>query len=310
MDRRPRDAHAGRRARKAPAHGRARCAPARRIGQDEALRAVSDAVRRNRAGLGDPNRPIGSFIFLGPTGVGKTELCKALASFLFDDDNAMVRIDMSEYMEKHAVSRLGRRAPPGYVGYDEGGQLTEAVRRRPYSGSFCSMKSKKPTPMYSTYPLAGIGTTAASPTGRAVPSDFPQHRASMHDLECGFSESMASNTAGEPMKRMRELAQVMKPGATSIFRPEFLNRHRRRSSSSETPCPQPNSSTVILDVQLAPPSQASRRPEDKPGARPDRARLAGERGVRPGVWRAAAETRDPAQLAEPAGEPAAGGVGA
>jgi ATP-dependent Clp protease ATP-binding subunit ClpB len=102
------------------------------VGQDEAVAAVSNAIRRSRAGLGDPDRPIGSFIFLGPTGVGKTELAKALAEFLFDTERAMVRIDMSEYMEKHAVSRL-IGAPPGYVGYDEGGQLTEAVRRRPYS---------------------------------------------------------------------------------------------------------------------------------------------------------------------------------
>ena len=102
------------------------------IGQDEALEAVANAVRRARAGLQDPNRPIGSFIFLGPTGVGKTETAKALAEFMFDDERAMVRLDMSEYMEKHAVARM-IGAPPGYVGYDEGGQLTEAVRRRPYS---------------------------------------------------------------------------------------------------------------------------------------------------------------------------------
>jgi ATP-dependent Clp protease ATP-binding subunit ClpB len=101
------------------------------IGQREAVEAVSNAVRRSRAGLQDPNRPIGSFIFLGPTGVGKTETARALAEFLFDDEQAMVRIDMSEYMEKHAVARL-IGAPPGYVGYEEGGQLTEAVRRRPY----------------------------------------------------------------------------------------------------------------------------------------------------------------------------------
>ncbi len=101
------------------------------VGQREAVEAVSTAVRRARAGLQDPNRPIGSFIFLGPTGVGKTELTKALAAFLFDDETAMVRIDMSEYMEKHSVARL-IGAPPGYVGYEEGGALTEAVRRRPY----------------------------------------------------------------------------------------------------------------------------------------------------------------------------------
>jgi ATP-dependent Clp protease ATP-binding subunit ClpB len=102
------------------------------IGQDEAVSAVSNAIRRSRSGLSDPNRPIGSFLFLGPTGVGKTELARALAEFIFDDERAMVRIDMSEYMEKHSVARLVG-APPGYVGYDEGGQLTEAVRRRPYS---------------------------------------------------------------------------------------------------------------------------------------------------------------------------------
>jgi ATP-dependent Clp protease ATP-binding subunit ClpB len=101
------------------------------VGQQEALRAVSDAVRRSRAGLGDPQRPIGSFLFLGPTGVGKTETCRALAEFLFDTEEALIRLDMSEYMEKHAVSRM-IGAPPGYVGYDEGGALTEAVRRRPY----------------------------------------------------------------------------------------------------------------------------------------------------------------------------------
>ena len=101
------------------------------IGQDRAIEAVSDAIRRARAGLKDPNRPIGSFIFLGPTGVGKTELAKALAEFMFDDEEAMVRLDMSEYQERHTVSRM-IGSPPGYVGYDEGGQLTEAVRRRPY----------------------------------------------------------------------------------------------------------------------------------------------------------------------------------
>ena len=102
------------------------------IGQDEAIKAVSRAIRRARAGLKDPKRPIGSFIFLGPTGVGKTELARALAEALFGDEDAMIRIDMSEYMERHTTSRLVG-APPGYVGYDEGGQLTEKVRRRPYS---------------------------------------------------------------------------------------------------------------------------------------------------------------------------------
>lgn len=102
------------------------------VGQDEAVVAVANAVRRGRAGISDPKRPLGSFMFLGPTGVGKTELGRALAGFLFDDEAAMIRLDMSEYMEKHTVARL-IGAPPGYVGYEEGGQLTEAVRRRPYA---------------------------------------------------------------------------------------------------------------------------------------------------------------------------------
>src|SRR5207302_7586146 len=102
------------------------------VGQDEAVRLVSDAIRRSRSGLSDPNRPYGSFLFLGPTGVGKTELCKALAEFLFDSEQHLIRIDMSEFMEMHSVARL-IGAPPGYVGYEEGGYLTEAVRRKPYS---------------------------------------------------------------------------------------------------------------------------------------------------------------------------------
>ena len=120
------------RARWPSSSGWRRCSTERVVGQEEAVSAVASAIRRSRAGLSDPNRPIGSFLFLGPTGVGKTELAKALAEFLFDDERAMVRIDMGEYQEKHTVARL-IGAPPGYVGYDEGGQLTEAVRRRPYA---------------------------------------------------------------------------------------------------------------------------------------------------------------------------------
>ncbi len=113
-------------------------------------RIVTDAIIRSKAGIKDPTKPIGSFLFLGPTGVGKTELAKALAASLFDDEQNMVRIDMSEYMEKYSVSRL-IGAPPGYVGYEEGGQLTEAVRRRPYSVLFFSMRSRRLTRMYSMY---------------------------------------------------------------------------------------------------------------------------------------------------------------
>ena len=136
------------------------------IGQDEAVRLVSEAILRSRAGISDPNRPIGSFLFLGPTGVGKTQLAKTLAKTLFDDENNMVRIDMSEYMEKYSVSRL-IGAPPGYVGYEEGGQLTEAVRRRP-ARLFCSMRSKRPHPMSLTSCFR-CWMTAESPTLRVVP---------------------------------------------------------------------------------------------------------------------------------------------
>jgi ATP-dependent Clp protease ATP-binding subunit ClpB len=128
------------------------------VGQEEAIIAVSNAVRRARSGLQDPNRPIGSFIFMGPTGVGKTELARALAEFMFDDEQAMIRLDMSEFMEKHTVARL-IGAPPGYVGYEEGGYLTEAVRRGPIAWC-CSMRSKRPTRTCSTR-FCRYWTTAA-----------------------------------------------------------------------------------------------------------------------------------------------------
>ena len=129
------------------------------VGQDEAVEAVANALRRARSGLQDPNRPIGSFVFLGPTGVGKTELARALAEFMFDDERAMVRLDMSEYQERHTVARLVG-APPGYVGYEEGGQLTEAVRRRPVLGASSSTRSRRRTPRSSTC-CCRSSTTAA-----------------------------------------------------------------------------------------------------------------------------------------------------
>ena len=137
------------------------------IGQEQAIEAIANAVRRARAGLQDPNRPIGSFIFLGPTGVGKTELARSLAEFLFDDETHMVRIDMGEYMEKHSVSRLVG-APPGYVGYDEGGQLTEAVRRRPYSVVLFDEIEKAHPDVFNT--LLRCSTTGGSPTDRGARS--------------------------------------------------------------------------------------------------------------------------------------------
>ena len=149
------------------------------VGQDEAIEAVASALRRSRAGLQDPDRPIGTFLFLGPTGVGKTELARALAEFMFDSQDAMIRIDMSEYMEKHSVSRLVG-APPGYVGYEEGGQLTEAVRRRPYAVVLLDEIEKAHSDVFNTL-LAGDGRR---PSDRWPGPDggLQEHRAD-HDLE-------------------------------------------------------------------------------------------------------------------------------
>jgi ATP-dependent Clp protease ATP-binding subunit ClpB len=168
---------------------------ARVVGQDEAVSAVANAIRRNRAGLSDPNRPIGSFLFLGPTGVGKTELARALADFLFDDAKAMVRIDMSEYMERHAVSRLVG-APPGYVGYEEGGQLTEAVRRRPYAVILLDEIEKAHPDVFNILLQVLEDGRLTDGQGRTV--DFTN-----------AVLIMTSNLAGEP---------------SEYFKPEFVNR--------------------------------------------------------------------------------------
>ena len=188
------------------------------IGQDEAVRAVSDAVRRNRAGLGDPNRPIGSFLFLGPTGVGKTELCKALAEFLFDDENAMVRIDMSEFMEQHSVARL-IGAPPGYVGYEEGGRLTEAVRRKPYSRHPFRRNRKGPSRRLQR-PAAGARRWPAD--RRPGPHGQFQEHGHRHDQQHRLAEiqKLASREA-EPNGKSRPRSRTL---LKDHFRPEFLNR--------------------------------------------------------------------------------------
>jgi len=186
------------------------------IGQDEAVRAVSNAVRRARAGLQDPNRPMGSFLFLGPTGVGKTELCKALAAFLFDDDQAMVRIDMSEYMEKHAVARL-IGAPPGYVGYEEGGALTEAVRRRPYQVILFDEVEKAHSDVFNVLLQVLDDGRLTDSQGHTV--DF---RNTLIVLTSNLgSDYLASLAEGQPASSVRE--QVMAVVRAS-FRPEFLNR--------------------------------------------------------------------------------------
>lgn len=195
------------------------------IGQNEAVQAVSNAVRRARAGLQDPNRPIGSFIFLGPTGVGKTELARALAEFLFDDEKAMIRLDMSEYMEKHSVSRM-IGAPPGYVGFEEGGQLTEAVRRRPYAVVLLDEIEKAHPDVFNA--LLQILDEGRMTDGQGRTVDFKNTVVIMtsnvgSDVisrhgNIGLEKSPGESSANEDLKR--EVTQVLR----SNFRPEFLNR--------------------------------------------------------------------------------------
>jgi ATP-dependent Clp protease ATP-binding subunit ClpB len=186
------------------------------IGQDEALITVANAVRRSRAGLGDPRRPIGSFLFMGPTGVGKTELARALAEFLFDDEKAMVRIDMSEYMEKHAVARL-IGAPPGYVGYEEGGQLTEAIRRRPYAVVLFDEIEKAHPDVFNILLQVLDDGRLTDGKGRTV----------------GFRNTvliMTSNVASDLIQEMarrgesKDLRDKLMEALRRTFRPEFLNR--------------------------------------------------------------------------------------
>ena len=185
------------------------------VGQDEAVRLVSDAIRRSRSGLADPNRPYGSFLFLGPTGVGKTELCKALASFLFDSEEHLIRIDMSEYMEKHSVSRL-IGAPPGYVGYDEGGQLTELVRRKPYSVIlFDEVEKAHPDVFNSLLQVLDDGRLTDG-QGRTV--DFKNTVIVMtSNLGSQMIQSMAGSDYG--LVKLAVMAEVK-----THFRPEFVNR--------------------------------------------------------------------------------------
>ncbi|MEM6503098.1 MAG: ATP-dependent chaperone ClpB [Cyanobacteria bacterium P01_C01_bin.89] len=187
------------------------------IGQGEAVTAVADAIQRSRAGLADPNRPIASFIFLGPTGVGKTELAKALASYLFDTDEAMVRIDMSEYMEKHAVSRL-IGAPPGYVGYDEGGQLTEAVRRRPYSVIlFDEIEKAHPDVFNIMLQILDDGRVTDS-QGRTV--DFKN---SILIMTSNIGSQFILDVVGDDSQYDEMRSRVL-TALRAEFRPEFLNR--------------------------------------------------------------------------------------
>ncbi|GGO56509.1 chaperone protein ClpB [Streptomyces daqingensis] len=186
----------------------------RLIGQSEAVRAVSDAVRRTRAGIADPDRPTGSFLFLGPTGVGKTELAKALAEFLFDDERAMVRIDMSEYGEKHSVARLVG-APPGYVGYEEGGQLTEAVRRRPYCVVLLDEVEKAHHEVFDVLLQVLDDGRLTDGQGRTV--DF-------RNAILVLTSNLGSQYLMDPLEKEEEKKEKVLATVRSSFRPEFLNR--------------------------------------------------------------------------------------
>jgi ATP-dependent Clp protease ATP-binding subunit ClpB len=185
------------------------------VGQDEAIVAVADAIRRSRAGLSDPNRPLGSFLFLGPTGVGKTELCKALAGFLFDSEEHMIRIDMSEFMEKHSVSRL-IGAPPGYVGYDEGGYLTEAVRRKPYSVVLLDEVEKAHPDVFNVLLQVLDDGRLTDGQGRTV--DFKN---TVIVMTSNLGSHVIMQMAGQDPELIREAVWVEVKGH---FRPEFLNR--------------------------------------------------------------------------------------
>ena len=210
------------------------------VGQREAVEAVSTAVRRARAGLQDPNRPIGSFIFLGPTGVGKTELTKALAAFLFDNESAMVRIDMSEFMEKHSVARL-IGAPPGYVGYEEGGALTEAIRRRPYQVVLFDEIEKAHADVFNVLLQVLDDGRLTDGQGRTV--DFKNTLIIMTS-NIG-SEFLANQKEGEDIEAVRPYVMAE---MRSRFRPEFLNRideiilfHRLKREQM----------AAIVDIQIA-----------------------------------------------------------
>jgi ATP-dependent Clp protease ATP-binding subunit ClpB len=185
------------------------------VGQNEAVRLVSDAIRRSRSGLSDPNRPYGSFLFLGPTGVGKTELCKALAAFLFDSEEHLIRIDMSEYMEKHSVSRL-IGAPPGYVGYDEGGQLTEQVRRKPYAVILFDEVEKAHPDVFNA--LLQVLDEGRLTDGQGRTVDFKNTVLVMtSNLGSHMIQQMAGSDYG--VVKVAVMAEVK-----THFRPEFINR--------------------------------------------------------------------------------------
>jgi ATP-dependent Clp protease ATP-binding subunit ClpB len=260
------------------------------IGQEAAVKAVSSAIRRARAGLQDPNRPMGSFLFLGPTGVGKTELTKALAEFLFDDATAMVRIDMSEFMEKHSVARL-IGAPPGYVGYEEGGVLTEAVRRRPYQVVLFDEVEKAHSDVFNMPPPGARRRPLTD--GQGEPSTSPT-RSSSSPPTSAASISPAS-PEGQTVEDVEP--QVMEV-VRGHFRPEFLNRldeiilFHRLAAEHMAP---------IVDIQVARVRQllADRKIRLELSRR--RPRLARPGRLRPGLRSASAQAGGAEVSAGPAG---------
>ncbi len=244
---------------------------ARVVGQDEALLLVANAVRRSRAGLGDPRRPIGSFLFMGPTGVGKTELARALAEFLFDDENALVRLDMSEYMEKHTVARLVG-APPGYVGYDEGGQLTEAIRRRPYAVVLFDEIEKAHPDVFNA--LLQVLDDGRLTDGKGRTVDF-RNTVVIMTSNVGSDLIQESSRRGEDDERLKtKLMDLLR----HTFRPEFLNRVDEtvifKSLGKEE-------LAKIVEIQLADLQQAARRAEAPLEVTPEAKAVLAEQGYDP-----------------------------
>ena len=269
------------------------------VGQDDAIVSVANAIRRARAGLQDPNRPIGSFLFLGPTGVGKTELARALAEFLFDDEQAMVRIDMSEYLEKHTVSRL-IGAPPGYVGYDEGGQLTEAVRRRPYAVVLFDEIEKAHADVLNVLLQLLDDGRLTDGQGRTV--DFKN---TVVIMTSNLGSQYLAEHAAEPGEAVAaDARERIMEALRAHFRPEFLNRvdeiiffHSLGREHLRADRRHPAAAA----------GEAPRGAQDPPRAHRQGAEPARRRRLRPRVRRPPAEAHDPAEAARSAGDGDAAG---